>query len=223
MLKDRERPAHQPGYHYVRDAIREDIVEGVFGPDGRMKMRDLTVRYALSPAPIREALGQLEAEGLVVLHANRGATARTVDATFVREIYDIRRALEPMLVARASAAMTEADLAEIEALASAFEAAAAQGDNAAVIEANARFHARIYRVAPNSEAIRLLRQHSSLLSTIRRRYGFGEERLGEIVREHRMLVEACARRDAESASAIARLHITHSMLNVVSRLEGGTR
>ena len=205
-------------YQVVRDAMRRDIISGAFGDDGRMIMRDLTLRYGISAVPIREALSQLEGEGLVAIEANRGAVARKIDANFVREVYEIRRELEPMLVERATEHIDSSILSEISQIEADFEKAAAAGRVEGVIDLNRRFHNRIYAVRPNTEAIRLLAQHGATLSIMRELLGFGTERLDSIVAEHRNLIDACARHDARTARAVAWLHITNSMNNMLDRL-----
>ena len=218
-LTQDQKPIVQTGYHIVRDAMRRDIVAGRFGEDGRMRMRDLVARYGMSSAPIREALGQLEAEGLLSMHANRGAQARRIDADFVAEFYEVRRELESMLVARAVLRIDDSDINDLRGIQAQFEAACKVGEVEPIMRLNAEFHHRIYVVSPNGEAIRLMRQHEATMSALRGTRGFGVERLGDICKEHEMLIEACARRDVESARAVARLHITHSMINLVGRLD----
>src|SRR4028118_1913708 len=88
----------ETNYHRVRDAIRHDIVKDIFPADSRLKISDLVERYGVSAAPIREALGQLEADGLIILEPNRGARVRKLDRNLVDEIFEIRIGLEPLLV-----------------------------------------------------------------------------------------------------------------------------
>src|SRR5262245_40952868 len=83
----------QTSYDRVRDAIRQDILNGVWDHGARLKIAPLVARYGLSPAPIREALSRLEAEGLIILHPNRGAQVRPIDETFIRDLYEVRLAL----------------------------------------------------------------------------------------------------------------------------------
>jgi len=218
-VEQARKPVVETGYHMVRDAMRRDIVAGLFGEDGWMRMRDLVQRYGMSSAPIREALGQLEAEGLLFMHANRGAQAIRIDAEFITEIYEVRRELESMLVARAVPRITDNDISNLRDIQARFESECAAGETEKLLQLNANFHQRIYSISPNREAIRLMRQNSATMSALRVSRGFGAERLGVICKEHEMLIAACERRDAESARAIARLHITHSMINLVNRLD----
>jgi DNA-binding GntR family transcriptional regulator len=206
--------ANPPGYYRVRDAIRDDIISGYFGDESRLVISALCERYEVTAPPIREALNQLEVEGLVVLSANRGARVRKLDAQFVSEIFEIRIALEPELVWRSVPLMTDDAIRDIERIESQFEAAIERNDAQAVSLLNRDFHRRIYEVRPNREAIRLLTFHEGLIRTLRNRFGYRSERVYEIIEEHRQLVRACAKRDAEHARTIARIHIEHSLADL---------
>ena len=204
-------------YHRVRDAIRLDIVRGILPQGQRLKVAELALRYGLSPAPIREALNQLEGEGLVVIRPNRGAIVRTLEPDFIRELFEIRLALEPFLVGKCAALATDAHIEAIQAIERRFEEAVELGDLTAIIQRNGVFHATIYRIRPNIEALRLMSRHSALMGTIRHRYGFAPSRLPQIVEEHRALVDALRRRDGIAAEAIERQHIEHSIADIIDR------
>lgn len=205
-----------PSYSRVRDAIRSDIVDGYFGDESRLVVSALCARYGVTAPPIREALNQLEVEGIVVISANRGARVRRIDAQFVSDIFEIRIGLEPEMVWRNVPLMQPADIADLRAIEARFEAAIAAGDGRAVALVNGEFHDRIYNVQPNREAIRLLRFHAALIRTLRNRFGYRTERVEEIVDEHYRLVEACAAGDAEGARRVARTHIEHSLKDILS-------
>ncbi len=206
-------------YHRVRDAIRLDIVRGILPQGQRLKVVELATRYGLSPAPIREALNQLEGEGLVVIRPNRGAIVRTLEADFIRELFEIRLALEPFLVGKCAALATDQHIKAIEAIQRHFEEAVERHDLAAIIQRNGVFHATIYRIRPNIEALRLMSRHSALMGTIRHRYGFAPARLPQIVAEHHELIEALRRRDSAAAEAIERRHIQHSIEDIINRYD----
>lgn len=201
----------ETSYHRVRDAIRSDIVSGVFAQGQRLKLAALTVRYGLSPAPIREALNQLEAEGLIIIRPNRGAQVRPIDQAFIQEIFEIRIGLEPFLVAKCVSVAAARHVSGLEAIHAEFLAAAAQLDRLGLIRINAQFHNAVYEIRPNTEALRLLGRHSAVMSTIRHRYGFADARIGEMVEEHAELLQACKDRDGERAGRVQRRHIEHSL------------
>lgn len=207
----------ETNYHRVRDAIRRDIVRGVFAQGARLKVAELANRYGLSPAPIREALNQLEGEGLIIIRPNRGAVVRTIEPTFIQELYEIRLGLEPMLIAKCAACATPRHVKAVEAIEDVFEQAVERRDRGAIIQQNSVFHATIYQIRPNTEALRLMSRQSAVMCTIRHQYGFEEKRLPQIVEEHRALIDALRSRDSAAAEAIERQHISHSLADILDR------
>ncbi len=208
----------ETNYHRVRDAIRHDIIQGIFLADSRLKISDLVKRYGVSAAPIREALGQLEADGLIILEPNRGAKVRKLDRSLVDEIFEIRIGLEPLLVGKCVALAQPVDVERTRAIETLFEAAIQASDLPSVLRLNSRFHASIYQIRPNREALRLMSQHSDLMAAFRYRHGFAKERYPQIVDEHAALIEACRKQDGAAGEAIMRQHIGHSWEDLHSRM-----
>jgi DNA-binding GntR family transcriptional regulator len=208
-----------PSYQLVRDAMRRDIARGVLAPDARLKIGDLTARYGLSPAPIREALGQLAAEGWVVIHPNRGAWVRAIDEALLRELNEIRIALDSYIVGRAASVATPSQLAALEAIEDAYEAclsASGQGGNTdALIALNAELHEAIRAIRPNNEALALMRRHGTFFNAMRSAWGYGDYRPQQIATEHRRLLGAFRRNDGALAEQISREHITNAMEDMV--------
>src|SRR5437016_5597426 len=99
----------------ICDRIRDDIVAGILPFGSRLTLDQLSGRYATGHMPIREALRQLQGEGLVVQAPNRGARVRAVDVDFVRNIFDLRIAIEAMLARRAAERMQPETIAALEA------------------------------------------------------------------------------------------------------------
>ena len=81
-------------YSRVTDDLRRAIVSGDFESGERLKMVDLIQRFGTSQMPIREALQQLQGEGLITIIPNRGAQVKIIDHDFVSNIYDLRVAIE---------------------------------------------------------------------------------------------------------------------------------
>ncbi len=214
-----------PNYQRVRDAMRRDIARGVLASDARLKIGDLAARYGLSPAPIREALGQLAAEGWVVIHPNRGARVRAIDEALLRELNEIRIALESYIVGRAAAVATPSQLAALEAIEDAYEAClsgSGQGGNTArLIQLNAELHEAMRAIRPNNEALALIRRHGAFFNTMRSAWGYGDYRPRQIAEEHRRMLAAFRRNDGALAEQISRDHITNAMEDLVQLWRNG--
>ena len=186
--------------------IRRRILQGEFVPGQRLKIDDVAVLCNVSHMPVRVALQELESEGVLVLYPHRGAVIRGADARFVRNMLDLRAAVEVMLTERCAQMIDKSGLAELDALAIDFENAAAQQDPAAMVSANMRFHHAINRVADNPEALQVLSRGRLLIEALRMRYGFGLGRSEQVISEHRTLLRAIARKDGKRAGEVARRH-----------------
>jgi DNA-binding GntR family transcriptional regulator len=197
-------------YQRVHEQLRAEIIDGRLPAGSRLKIQDLAGRFGLSHMPVREALQQLQGEGLVVLAPNRGATVRRMDATFIRHLFDIREALEGFLTRQAAPLMDEARLARLRALSAAFDAAGQLGDAAGMVRHNRAFHRCSMEATGNDEALRLLELHAYLIGALRTRFGYGPGRAAQTGREHAALLRALARRDADAAGRIHDTHIRHA-------------
>jgi DNA-binding GntR family transcriptional regulator len=203
-----------PNYQRVRDAMRTDIARGALAPDARLKITDLAARYGLSPAPIREALGQLAAEGWVVIHPHRGARVRAINAAFLRELNEIRLSVESFISGLAAAVATPAQTDVLEAIEARYEATladAAPSHTQALIYLNAELHRAMLGIHPNAEADTLMARYGDFFNAMRVAWGYNHYRPEQIVQEHRQLLAAFRANDGAAAERISRAHIRHAM------------
>lgn len=198
--------------------IRAEIAAGRMEPGVRMKLAEIADRFNVSHMPVREALGQLSAEGLILLLPNKGATVRPVDRQFIDDMYDVRGALEGLLARRCAERAMPEQIRSLRALTEAYAGAAARGDLPAMVQTNRDFHRRITLFAGNEHALRLLDHGWELIFGFRMRYGPTPVRLEQIVREHADLVAAIEGHDGASAEEIAKLHSVHAREDVLKLL-----
>ncbi|HEY4250080.1 MAG TPA: GntR family transcriptional regulator [Roseomonas sp.] len=194
-------------YQRVHEHLREEILAGRIPPGSRLKIQDLASRYGLSQMPVREALQQLQGEGLIVLAPNRGATVRRMDAQFVHDIFAIREALEGFLTRQAAPLLDAARIDALRGIQAAMTRAHALRDLPATIRLNRSFHRTIESATGNDEAIRMLELHSSLIGALRTRFGYQDGRVETVLREHQAMLDALVRGDAAAAGAIHDAHI----------------
>src|SRR3954464_14907703 len=121
----------------VRDELQHAILEGVLQPGERLRAEALAQRFGTSRTPVREALLQLEAQGLVDVEPNRGAVVRRFDRAALRDLYEVRALLEPQAAARAARRIGPEAIRELEALCEAED----------LILANEAFHRIILEAA----------------------------------------------------------------------------
>jgi DNA-binding GntR family transcriptional regulator len=207
-----------PNNHDVAMRLRDDIVSGTIPFGARITIDSLANRYGVSHMPVREALRELQGEGLVVSEPNRGARVRAIDSDFVVNLFEIRTALEVMLARRAAQHFSAADVVAVERIEDAIEEAIARRDFATAVAQNRAFHQHINQVAGNVDALPLVDRHWLLLAALWRSFGYGEERFAGVSNDHRHLIAALAARDQEATAVVMAAHTTKAKLAMLERM-----
>jgi len=203
--------------------LERAIVTGELAPGTVLRQEHLSERFAVSRTPVREALRQLAARGLVSFEPNRGVRVRTLSRDELYEAFLVRAELESLATALAAPKMTDADLAELDAAEKRFAALTAQllrpdGKNRQTltrdwVDANHGFHDVIYRVAESPMVERLAKSARRTFSghAVWGTGGSGIDELYEAnVRQHQAIIEALRAGSAAAARLLAREHVLHS-------------
>jgi len=141
----------------VKDRLLQDILSGRYPANSRIVETRVARELGTSQTPVREALRGLEALGVVDIHPFRGARVRRPTRDELLEAYAVRAELEALGARLGVPRMTDADLADIEALYEALQQAADSGDRHDVAMADAAFHARLLHLAGNATLERVWR------------------------------------------------------------------
>ena len=157
--------------------------------------------------PVREALRELNGEGLVVLEPNQGAHVRGVNADFLETLFEVRSAVEALVARRAAERINAEELALLAASEASLERHAAAGDAMEVMAANRRFHAVIQSAARSAYAADLAKLHSPLLGALWLRFGYSTDRFESVISDHRALMQLLAERDGQAAALVAAAHV----------------
>ncbi|KVE36321.1 GntR family transcriptional regulator [Burkholderia sp. TSV86] len=203
----------------VQQKIRDDIVAGILPFGSRVTIAHLAERYGVSQMPIREALRALHGEGLLVIEPNRGARIRTVDREFIGNVFDIRSALEVLLIRKMVIRATPEDVEALRDIESRFEAYVDAEDYESALRTNREFHARINAVANNPDAVALLDRHWLLIAALWHRFDYGAERFHGVINDHRHLISAIAERDVEAAGTLMSAHVIKARHTLLERLQ----
>jgi DNA-binding GntR family transcriptional regulator len=202
----------------IRDRVRDDIVAGTLPFGSRLTLDLLAARYAVGHMPIREALRQLEGEGLVVLTPNRCARVRAVDVGFAENIFDLRIAIEAMLTRRAAERIERAHLARLRTVQARFERHARRLDFVRLLALNREFHDVINDAAANPEAAEVLARHWRVITALWNLHGYGEQRVAGVISDHRQIIDALAAHDAEAAANLAVVHAAKAKQVLIARM-----
>lgn len=202
--------------HVIVESLLREIVQGRLRPGQHLVTQALARRFGVSHTPVREALVALAGVGVVDLPPNRGAIVRRVTARDVREICQVRRALECQAVRQACGRIDRAVLVELRDASRAVLAAAGSADPSLVEEARAldsRLHDRIAASSGNAFLAKELGRLKTLFRAFRDAAWEHEEarndygRLAVEAREHLAIVEALLAVDRRAASAAMTRHI----------------
>lgn len=206
----------------VYDAIKRLIFNNDLPPGSFVLQEDLALRLGVSRTPIREALVRLEHDGLIEVRPRRGMRVLPVSIDSMREIYQVLTALESeaarLLAERAT---TGADLGALEAAIAEMDDALVADDLEAWAEADARFHAALVGATGNTRLIAMADMVTDQAHRVRRMTLFLRERPTRSNDDHRELIAAIARGDADAAYAIHRRHRTRNaeaLIGLVERL-----
>jgi len=197
--------------------LREAIVEGEMPAGSKISEPELARAYGISRGPLREAIGRLEACGLVVRRANVGARVVTLSSTQLLEIFHVREALEGMAARLAAQHMSDAELNELHHLLErhAREIERDAGHAYFQREGDLDFHYRIVQGSHNARLIALLcNDLYHLVRLYRYQFGMPSKRGPRAFVEHQHIVDAIERRDAEMAELMMRAHVRASRENV---------
>jgi DNA-binding GntR family transcriptional regulator len=219
-METKKRPSNVP----LGDVAYRAILEAI--SSNQMKAGDRVSEYMvadwlqISRTPAREGLRRLENEGLLVSHPRRGLVVATLDDEALHELYAAREVLES---AAAALAARFASDAEISALQHMVHVEAQIADKpGAMYEHNREFHQRIYGAARNRYLLKFFTSISDTLSMQRTvSTMMSPQRREEVLKEHRELVDAIARRDEEGARQVALAHIKGALRARLALQRGG--
>jgi GntR family transcriptional regulator, gluconate operon transcriptional repressor len=198
--------------------IRQEILTGRMRSGDRLVESRLAADLGISRAPVREALKLLHAEGLVGEEPNRGAFVASLTDADVREIYDVRAALEARAARLLARAGHAEDAAALRLLVESIERAASQGDVHALYDADLAFHTTLLELTGNGRLLEVFNRSVPALRALISLDEHAYRSLVEVAQEHWPLVQAIERGDEEVAARYAEQHVEDGGKHVVDRL-----
>lgn len=214
-------PLSEVATRYLRDAI----LDGRLRAGARIRQEALARELGTSRIPVREALRQLENEGLVILAPRVGARVAQVDFAESAELYRIREELEPLALAKSTPHLREADIQALRELMGQIERSE---DPGLWLVLDRRFHLASYAAAPMPRLLKMIEGFWNTTQQYRRIYYgmIAAERAGESTTEvpmthmdHRMILDALERRDARDAANYMRAHIRRTRVVLAQHQE----
>lgn len=194
----------------VVEALRELILDNTLPPGARLAESELAERLGVSRTPVREALRQLAAEALVELPPNRGARVASWSPDELESVFELRSTLEPRLTGMAADRADEADIAELDKLATRMLAVGSPGpeqDLEALIPLNTAFHARLVELADAPAFAAALAGAVRAPLIMRNFHAYDDASMCRSLAHHIEIVAAMRAGDPQWATAVMTAHL----------------
>ena len=195
----------------VADKLRDQIIRGEIAEGVQLRQDAIATQFQVSRIPVREALRQLEAEGLITIVPNRGAIVPVLSPEDVEELFTIRALLEPELLKLSIPHLTQSDFAQAEGVLKEFETELEQEDHMSRWgRLNWQFHSILYSRSNRPRFLSIIRNvdnNGERYTRLQLYLTHGANRANE---EHRQLLDLCRNRDIVAACKLLRQHIQHA-------------
>lgn len=195
----------------VYEKIREDILNGRYQQNTELKETAIGAELGVSRTPVREALRQLELEGLVKIIPNRGAYVNMITAKDVQDIYVIRSMLEGLCARWATEHITKEQLEDLEETLCLSEYHTKKGNYEKLYELDGQFHEQLYNASNSRILNHVLSDFHDYVKRVRKATLAFQGRSVKSTEEHRAIFEAVRSRDADQAEELAKVHVKHTI------------
>lgn len=200
--------------------MRRDIVEGEIPPGSKLSEVELSTKYQVSRAVIREAINRLTSCHLIERKANVGARVISLSPEGLVELYQVREALEGMAARLAAKNMTDEEVEDLLALLDYHFDTVKTGESYYQEAGDVDFHYRIIQGSKNSHLISMLTDGLyHLIRMYRVQLGMAGPRVSTAYDEHRHIAQAISNRDEELAEILMRRHILYSKNSIATKLQ----
>lgn len=200
----------------IAEALRQAIQHGLFQEGQSLRQDEIATQFGVSRIPVREALRQLEAEGLVNFHPNRGAVVAVLSPAEAQELCDIRIALETLALELAIPQFSDSHLAQAADL---LDKTAQAAEPMQWADLNWQFHAALYFPANRPRLLGLIKTlHVNIDRYVRLQMQELDYRERSQI-EHAQLLVACQNRDSGAAVALLQQHIGRAAEQLVYYLK----
>jgi DNA-binding GntR family transcriptional regulator len=197
--------------------IREDILAGRYKQNDELKEASIGQELGVSRTPVREALRQLELEGLVNIIPNKGAYVNEISEKDIHDIYIIRSYLEGLCAKWACEYITQEQIDELEEVVYLSEFHAKKEHHEQIVELDNKFHQLIYEASNSKILNHILSDFHHYVQRIRKITLASDLRAANSNKEHNAILDAIRQRDGEKAEMLAHEHIMSTIRNISER------
>ena len=201
----------------VYHQIRAEIIKGALVPGESVTEMGLASSCGVSRTPVREALRQLELEGLVELIPNKGAVILGISPEDICDIYQIRAMLEGSVAERAALRASEEDIKRLSEILDLTDFYIARQNMQQLQAMDGQFHQLIYEMSGSRMFKRVLKDMHYYIGLTRDASLKSEGRAMQSLKEHRAVLEAIQQHDGEKAKKLMNHHVNKALENVLKR------
>jgi len=195
----------------VADKLRDRIIRGEIPEGSQLRQDAIATQYKVSRIPVREALRQLDAEGLITIVPNRGAVVPALSPDDIEELFSIRALLEPEVLGLSIPCLTEQDFSEAEAVLRRYVSELRREDHLmAWGRLNWQFHSILYSRANQPRFMAIIRNVNNSGERYTRLQLYLTHGMKRANEEHHQILELCRQRDVAGACKLLRMHIQNA-------------
>ena len=195
----------------VADKLREEIISGAIPEGAQLRQDAIAMQYQVSRIPVREALRQLDAEGLITIVPNRGAIVPALSPTDIEELFTIRALLEPEILKHSIPRLSDSDFSEAEVVLRRYESELRQEDHLfSWGRLNWQFHSILYSRAERPHTMAIIRNVNNSGERYTRLQLYLTHGVKRANEEHQQLLDLCRNREVAEACKLLRQHIQHA-------------
>jgi DNA-binding GntR family transcriptional regulator len=202
----------------LEQRIADEILSGKIAPGAKLDEQTLAARFKVSRTPVREALRQLLATGLVESIPRRGAVVTSFGSERLSQLYEAIGELETLCARLAAQRMTAIERKELELALAPLRAAATAGDRESYLERSDMLHDVIHRGCHNPFLVELVRAYRLRSLPFRNLQPYTRERVRNSSEEHQRIVAAIVNHDADEATRAMREHVATSLLRALDTI-----
>lgn len=202
----------------VFKTLRQAILTGELKPGERLMEIHLADRLGVSRTPIREAIRKLELEGLVTMIPRRGAEVAQISASNLKDVLEVRQALDALGVELACERITEEGLKELKEACDYFAKVTSTKDATVITKADVALHDVIIAATGNERLQQMISNLSEQMYRYRFEYIKDSSYHALLIEEHRRIYESIAARDKESAVKEIQQHIDNQLNTIMEHL-----
>jgi DNA-binding GntR family transcriptional regulator len=199
----------EPVSQRIFRSLKDEILNGVLPPGIQLRQEAVAEKYGVSRAPVREALHQLESEGLLTSELHKGAFVSNRSLDEVEEMLDIRQALEMQALKLAVPRITPQIIEDARKILTVYDQS---DDPLEWRDLNVAFHMALYAPCNRPRLIKMIEDVVLVNYRFLRTYISSTVGRSAPQDEHHMILDACAAGDAERALQLLDMHLTHTRL-----------